>query len=168
MTSIRTVICFCLLFSFGLLDVHAQNNHTTNSTTSGIDYLAIKKGYALSCSIPDSASIVRSKFVLDSLAAFEISHGQKEFCYDRAWTHYISYLKWKKLEDVKQAQVYWESGWHKYQDSRALWNLATTAKILGDCKASLDYTEEYVQLFPEDIKNRYDQLYLRYKFCRGY
>lgn len=165
---LRTLIGICLLSSCSFLRVHAQKSEPTVSIASGVDYLAIKKAYALSCSIPDSASIVRSQFVLDSLAAFEIVNGQQEFCYDRGWTHYISYLKWKKLEDVRQAKSYWESGWQKYQDSRALWNLATAAKILGDCKASLDYTEAYVQHFPEDIKHRNEQLYLRYKFCRGY
>lgn len=140
----------------------------TTESSQGIDYLAIKKTYALTCSIPDSASIIRSTQLLDSLAAFEIVNGQQEFCYDRGWTHYISYLKWKKLEDVRQAKSYWETGWQKYQDSRALWNLATAAKILGDCKTSLDYTEAYVKAFPEDAKNRYDQLYFRYKNCRGY
>jgi hypothetical protein len=140
----------------------------TGTTAAGIDYLDFKKQYALSCSIPDSMSILRSRQVLDSLANFKIIHGEKEFCYDRGWTHYISYLKWKKPDDILRAKGYWETGWQTYQDSRALWNLATAAKILGDCKSSLDYTEAYVNQFPDDVKNRHEQLYLRYKFCRGY
>jgi len=147
--------------------VVGQKIDLNTGTTTGIDYLAFKKASGLKL-IPDSIKILQGQFILDSLADFEIINGQKEFCYDRGWTYYCSFIKWKKLSDGEMAQQYWERGWRDFQDPLALWNLANAAKILGNCKKALDLTEEYVRLFPEDAKNQYDQLYFRYKNCRGY
>lgn len=137
----------------------------SNSAFSQVDYSELKSRYEISCGIPDSAQIVETFNFLDSLKSFEISVGEKEFLYDYGWVHYMKYLKWKNLGDLKIAATSFEKSWKEFQDIAALWNLGGIYRVLGECDKAIETTELYIEKMPDKSLIDYKQVYYRYKFC---
>lgn len=134
---------------------------------SQVDYLDFKERFSLSCHESDSTKIVENTHLLDSLQSVTLTGGQQEYLYDYGWTYYTRYLKWNDIEDLQKAVLSFDRGWEEFEDLGALWNSGGMYRELGDCNKSLELTEAYIEHFPEDREVDYQQVYLRYKFCRN-
>jgi hypothetical protein len=132
-----------------------------------VDYLEYKHKYDLSCGSADSSVIARNQVLVDSLQSFAIVNGEKQYLYDYGWVYYMKYTKWQHLDDARTAASSFEKGWEQHKDLNALWNLGGLYRVLGDCGKSLDITELYLQEAPDSTDVDYQQIYYRYKFCRG-
>jgi hypothetical protein len=134
---------------------------------SQVDYLTLKHKYSLSCASYDSVSVVKNQLIMDSLQSIEITNGKKQYLYDHGWVYYIRFAKWNNKEDAEIAAMSFEKGWNDHQDINALWNLGLIYRLLDKCTKSLDMTELYLQEAPDSTDVDYQQIYYRYKFCRG-
>jgi hypothetical protein len=137
------------------------------SSLAQVNYLDYKARYNLSCGTPDSIEITRNQVLIDSLEGSTFSEGEKEYRYDLGWVYYMRYVKWKEKVDLTKSMVAFEKGWEDFSDLTALWNLGTIYEQFGDCKKALDATELYLKEIPEEKKPDYQQIYYRYKSCRG-
>lgn len=133
-----------------------------------IDYTKLRGQYSVSCGKIDSTELINNQIFLDSLSQFEIINGEDKFLYDYAWTYYRRYLLWRQEKDLEMSIKYNQKCWDQYHDIKALWNLGSNYKILGDCDRALDLTELYITELNKIDKSLidYQQIYYRYKFCR--
>ena len=133
---------------------------------SQINYHDYKARYEISCGWVDSVTLITTQALLDSIDRLTIVEGEGEFLFDKGWTYYRRYMKWKQTEDVQIAADAFEQAWLKYGDVAALWNLGGMYTDI-DCKKAIEYTEAYIKeakTAPE-LDVDYKQVYYRYSGC---
>jgi hypothetical protein len=150
---VRPLTIPILIFVLSMSGVSAQ-----------VDYLKLRDRYQLSCRMVDSVELSEAKEFFDSIAQFDIRPGLMEYYSDHAFLHYLLYLKYSNLDDLKMAANSYEYCYVEYHDLDALWSLGMVYGALGDCKQSLWFTELYLEEMP-DAEIDYKQVYLRYKRC---
>lgn len=137
-----------------------------NQLLAQINYLEYKSKNNLSCVLPDSTSVMESKHSLDSLSAFEITDGLREFYYDYGMTYYMCYAFWKKPEYMQKSTEMYTKCWEEFKLSSSVWNLMFNHMFIGDC----DKAEEYLDLYLEHVEDTeeivdYQQIGLIKKRC---
>lgn len=114
-----------------------------------VNYLEYMSKNMLTCTRTDSTTVMESKHLLDSLSAYEITDGLKEFYYDCGMTYYVCYAFWKNPEHMQKSIEMNTKCWEEYKLSSSVWNLIISHTSLGDC----DKAEEYLDLYLEHVED---------------
>lgn len=137
----------------------------TQSISGQVDYKEYKKRFPLTCTKFDSASVIKSQILLDSLNQFDIDEGRNLFLFDIGMTYYFRYGKWKDQDDLKKSLGFFEVGFKEFNNSDFAWNL-TMYWRLGDCEKALEYLNQYLELRKkEGIEIDYEQVYYVQRNC---
>lgn len=132
---------------------------------SQVDYNEFIKKVPLSCTKNDSASIIRSQRVLDSLNQFEITSGKETFNRHYALMYGFRYWTWYNNEDMEKSMQYYEKNWIEFKDLEALSNLRGYA-VIGDCEKAIHFYELYnKELIEHNMEVDYRIGYLLYRNC---
>ena len=110
-----------------------------------VDYQEYKSRYDLSCSIPDSAEVFKTKARLDSIQAVGVSNGEEDFLLDYGWAYYMSFLTTEDTAFLAESAKSYEVALQKFENNYVLYQLAFIYKALGKCKKSCSLLTRYIE-----------------------
>ena len=137
-----------------------------NGIYAQVDYTKFIGVAPLSCVRIDSAMVINSQRLLDSLNQFEITKGRYEFFYKLGMTYYLRYGIWGDPKDLDTSIKYQEIGFSEFKTSDFAWNLAGNYARMKNCSKSLVFVNLYIELrTKEKLPIDYEQIYYISKFC---
>jgi len=131
-----------------------------------VDYNQFKSKVPLTCTRVDSASVVYSQHILDSLWQYDIVKGREAFLHDIGMTYYCRYGIWKDTNDLNTSIKYAEIGFKESEWSSFAWSLAFNYSLIRDCSKAFEYVDFYIERRKkENLPIDYEQIYYVSKRC---